>query len=111
MTSLPIFLLSLAVIAVWMLFRWLSRRGKREDGLPPAGLDEVNRWYSNAQDRVAMLEREDAKTREGEWDALPEDEQLTQSEQFISERFGAQTTRSLSRAEKLRIGRMHFIAG
>ena len=120
MPRLEIVAICAVVIVIWMAGRWLLNRGKqgrdrsgvdRDTKKAPGGTaatasgDEINRWYQDAREQIAVMDGEELVRRERAWEALPEAEKLAASEAFLEERFGTKARRGFTRQEKLEIGK------
>ena len=102
MTNWRIFIAAVAFIVVWMVGKYLIKRSKEKRGesTTPTS-DDVERWYSNAQDRLGAMDDAVRVEREKEWDGLERLEQITVSDQFMRRRFGDRMTDSYTNDEKL----------
>ena len=113
-TFLDSSLLSLPEIAdllvVWMVMRWLkNRKPKTKGSSAEPVLDDVNRWYGDARERLLLLEKEEVKRREGLWDALSREEKLQQSISFLRDRFGPRVDGKFTAEEQLTLGRVYYL--
>ena len=113
MTNWRIFVVAVAFMIVWMVGKYLIKRSKerRGESTSTTTTDDVERWYGNAQDRLAAMEGEEAREREGEWDGLDRMQRVTLSDQFMRRRFGDRLTDGYTNDEKLKLGRAYFIGG
>jgi hypothetical protein len=104
-----IVIICVAIIIVWMLGRQFLNRGKKgqqpKKQPPVRAEDEVNTWYQNAREQIAMLDRNELLQREREWNALSEEDRLSLSETFLRERFGPTGAKGFTRDEKLEVGK------
>jgi hypothetical protein len=108
-----IILLCLAFIVVWMLGKKLFRKpdpAKTGKAQGPSD-SQVESWFGTAQERAAFADQETTKRRVATWTGLSEQAQLQLADDFMTSTFGAETTESYSREERLRIGRMCVMAG
>ena len=111
MTNWRVFILAVAFIVVWMVGKYLIKRSKERKESPDSMMDDVEQWYSKAQDRLAAMDDDARVAGETEWDGLDRMEQLTVSDQFMRRRFGDAMTDSYTNDEKLTLGRAYFMAG
>jgi hypothetical protein len=100
---------SVAFIVIWMVVRWLRSRKKQTKQSAEPALDDVNRWYGSTREKIALMEREDIKKREEQWEALPREEKLELSDSFLRDRFGPRIDGKFSAEEKLTLGRTYYL--
>ena len=79
--------------------------GRGPGARPTASVDEINRWYQDAREQIAMMEQDELVRRERSWNALTDMEKLVASETFLEERFGPKARRGFTRQERLEIGK------
>ncbi len=111
MTNWRVFILAVAFIVVWMVGKYLIKRSKERKESPNRATDDVELWYSKAQDRLAAMDDDARVAAETEWDGLDRMEQLTVSDQFMRRRFGEAITDSYTNDEKLTLGLAYFMTG
>ena len=101
---------SIAFIVVWVLVRWLRSRKTQSKGqsAEPA-LDDVNRWYGSAREKLLLMEKEEVKRREALWDALSREEKLQESIGFLRDRFGPRVDGKFTAEEQLTLGRVYYL--
>ncbi|HET6487507.1 MAG TPA: hypothetical protein VFH83_13860 [Spirochaetia bacterium] len=126
MSRMQIVVICLVVIVIWMGGRWLVNRGKGKGAggrsasgdrtgarsvtaaggrSAAASVDEINQWYQDAREQIAMMDQGELVRRERAWNALADAEKLAASEAFLEERFGPKARRGFTRQEKLEIGK------
>ena len=104
-----IIILSVVFIVIWMLGKRFLKRNKTRENPATDILNQVETWYGVAQEQVALMDRSARARREEKWSALPMEERVELTDQFLTRRFG-NSARDLYRAdEKLRIGAVWYV--
>jgi len=109
MSRQQIIIICVVIIIVWTGGKWLINRLKPKKQEEVKEHEDVESWYSRAQDRIAAMYDETLKEREAAWEALSDDEKLRISDEFILDAFGPQQNRKLRVEEKLKIGKARSI--
>lgn len=108
-----IFLISIAIIVVWMLARRLLGKGNSGENSDDVGKPRltvrVNEWYQMAQDQLAQIDDEVREERSEAWKQKSPAEQLALANGFLAEHFGNEALRIYTEREKIRIASVWYI--
>ena len=106
-----IVVICIVFIVIWMAAKRFMKRGK--SGPRPRQVREdykdVDSWYSDAQEQMALLDESQREERQAKWDALSQDQQLQTSEEFMLKTFGPKEVKTFSTDEKLKLGRAYIM--
>ena len=108
-----ILIISLVIIVVWMVGkRYLGRKKKPTSAVTgPDLLTRVETWYGKAKEHVDLMEEEERKEREAQWQAKPEAERLELINQFLKQQFSESVPGLYRDEEKLQIGTVWYVGG
>ena len=101
-------------IVIWMVGKRLFQKpdgAAKSEARDVSAQDNVETWYSRAQERAAALDEQTTAARTKAWENLSAERQLDLAEEFIGSGFAPKLLDIYTREEKLKIGRMCVVVG
>jgi hypothetical protein len=103
-----IIIIAVVVGVIW----WFAKRyfgKKKEDAKSSTIYMNVNSWFHQAQEAIAVMDSDIKKQRISDWDALSKEDKLKSTEEFMERIFGPEEFQKYTDEEKLQLGRANYL--
>ena len=114
MDRVTIIILCVAFIIIWMVFKRIIKGNSiHKPAREPSGslVFNLDKWFSRAQDLIAVMNPELLANRQKEWDKLSDEKKIALSTEFLDKNLtNIREVKSLTNEELARIGKAYFIS-
>ena len=104
-----IIVIALVVGVIW----WFAKRhfGQKKEQKDQGSTIymNVNTWFHKAQEMISVMDADIKKERKAAWQAMPQEEKMRLTEEFMAETFGPDESKKYNADEKLELGEANYM--